>query len=102
MLALATRVPQLLLRDVSLTLISNQGQSVSVPKLNAQVQLSENVAENLSRLSLYVFAGEHNQANGYKINSQVTVDFITHPSINAARKQPPESSLQRTIQRASI
>ena len=102
MLALATRVPQLLLHDVILTLTSNQGQSISVPKLNAQVQLTENVAEELTRLSLYVFAGEHGQTNGYDINSQVTVDFKTHPSINAARKQPLESSLQRTIQRANI
>ena len=102
MLALATRVPQLLLHDVSLTLISKQGQAIRVPKLTAQVQLTENGVEDLIRLSLSVFAGEHDQANGYDINSQVTVDFKTHPPANAAPRQRLDSSPQPTIQSANI
>ena len=102
MLALAARVPQLLLHDVSLTLTPNQGDPLNLPKLNAQVQLTENETEDLTRISLSVFGGDDSKVQGYDIDSQVTIDFKTLPDAKGSSKQQLDMTPDKTIQRAQL
>ncbi|MFQ3330223.1 MAG: hypothetical protein ACI80E_000106 [Oceanospirillaceae bacterium] len=87
MLAVATRVPQLLLHDISLTLIPNQGQPISIPKLNAQVHVAANTGLGLTRimLSLHGDTDTNTKALDYDLETQVTLDIKTNETIQRAQ-----------------
>ncbi|MFT5068890.1 MAG: hypothetical protein ACI9S7_000903, partial [Candidatus Paceibacteria bacterium] len=87
MLAVATRVPQLLLHDISLTLIPNQGRPISIPKLNAQVHVAANTGLGLTRimLSLHGDTDTNTKALDYDLETQVTLDIKTNETIQRAQ-----------------
>ena len=85
MLAVATRVPQLLLHDVSLTLIPNQGQPISIAKLNAQVHVAENTGLGLTRIMLSLHTDTDTKALDYDLETQVTLDIKTNETIQRAQ-----------------
>jgi len=85
MLAVASKVPQLLLYDVTLTLTAFNGQPISTPKLNAQVHVAENTPQGLTQISLSLHGYGDTQAQDFDLATQVTLDIIPQETIQRAQ-----------------
>jgi uncharacterized protein YhdP len=95
LLAVAARVPQLLLNDVSLTLTPNQGQPFSFPKLNAQVHVAEKTGLDLTRITLSVHSAADIKAQNSVLETQVTIDLKTDLKTNQTIGHPSNETIQR-------
>lgn len=96
MLAVAAIVPQLLLDDASLTLTPYQSQPISLPKLNAQINVAQNTAQNTTRVNLSFYSGTSTKALDDDLKTQLTLD------INANTAEATSTRSQASIQRAQI
>ena len=85
MLAVASKVPQLLLYDVTLRLTAFNGQPISIPKLNAQVHVAKNTPQGLTRIALSLHGYGNTQAQGYELETQVTLDITSQQTIQRAQ-----------------
>tara|TARA_B110000503_G_scaffold70072_1_gene109091 strand:+ start:1614 stop:5702 length:4089 start_codon:yes stop_codon:yes gene_type:complete len=91
LLAVAARVPQLLLNDVSLTLTPNQGQPFSFPKLNAQVHVAEKMGLDLTRINLSLHSTADIKLQDSDLETQVILDLKTNQTIG----HPSNEVIQR-------
>jgi uncharacterized protein YhdP len=94
MLAVAGRVPQLLLDDVALTLTPKQGQAISLPKLNAQVRVLENTGIGLTRIALSLYGDVDTKVQNSSVQAQVTLSLKTNETLSLKTNE--------TIQRAQV
>ena len=85
MMAVASKVPQLLLDDVTLTLTPFKGQPISIPKLNAQVHVVENAAQGSARITLSLHSDADTKELAYDIETQVTLDITPQETIQRAQ-----------------
>ena len=85
MLAVASRVPQLLLHDVTLTLTAFNGQPISIPKLNAQIHVAKNTPQGLTSIALSLHGYGESQAQDYTLETQVTLEITPQETIQRAQ-----------------
>ena len=98
MLALATRVPSLLLDDVSLTLTPYQSKPIHIPKLDAQVHRVKSTGQNTSTVNLSLYSGAATKSVDDDFKVQLTLDINTHLNTN----EPTSNVSKASIQRAQI
>ena len=101
-LAVAARVPHLLLHDVSLTLIPRQGKPITVPKLGAQVHVRDISDEGRTRVSLSLYSDKDAKVQGYDIEGQVTLDVKNSQRVDRATGDDFDITANKTIARAQI
>jgi uncharacterized protein YhdP len=91
LLAVAARVPQLLLNDVSFTLNPNQGQPFTFPKLNAQVHVAEDTGLDLTRITLSLHSTADTKRQDSDLETEVILDLKTNQIIG----HPSNEAIQR-------
>ena len=74
MLAVAARVPQFLLQDISLTLIPHSAEPISLPQLSAQVSMTDVSSEGTTRISVSLHGNKNTKTEGDDIEAEVEVE----------------------------
>ena len=83
MLAIASRVPQFLLNDVTFTLMAFEGEPITTPQLNAQVHVAKDIGQELTRINVSVHGDT--KAPGYNLETKVTLDLTPQETIQRAQ-----------------
>lgn len=85
MLALAGRVPQLLLKDVALTLTPQQGPPMSLAKLNAQVHVLESTSIGLTRIALSLYGDTDTKVQNPSTEARITLSLKANEIVQRAQ-----------------
>ena len=106
MLAVAARVPQFLLQDISLTLIPHSAEPISLPQLSAQVSMTDVSSEGTTRISVSLHGNENTKTEGddieAEVEGQVTLDLNNIQLINIMMGDNVDHNLKTMIERAQI
>ena len=107
-LAVAARVPQFLLQDISLTLIPYSADPISLPQLSAQVSMTDVSSEGTTRISVSLHSNENTKTEGddieaeVEVEGQATLDLNNSQLINIMMGDNVDHNLKTMIERAQI
>lgn len=101
-LALATRVPQLVLQEASLILRPNSGEPITLPKLQAQIQVAANMPNGLTRISVSLQTSKDLEDQAYAFKSQVTLELKANRFEELTTNKNSAITPFNAIQRAQI